>query len=95
MDLGKAIKEIRRARDISQARFAISIGVTQGHLSKVESGSTPPSIELLKMVSLMTNTPLAVLFWFTLTDEDVKSDRKEVYKIIKPAIDGFLKDIFS
>ena len=44
---------IRRLRTRPQVEVSEMLGITQGHLSRIESGETHPSVEILLAISLM------------------------------------------
>jgi transcriptional regulator with XRE-family HTH domain len=71
MNLGNAVKELRKKRGLTQGNFCEEIGITQSYLSQVEKGHKEPSIDVLKKIADALGTPMPVLFWFTLTEEDV------------------------
>jgi len=50
IELGKAIQNVRKKRGMSQASFAKRLGVTQGYISKVESGKTVPNFKFVQKV---------------------------------------------
>jgi DNA-binding XRE family transcriptional regulator len=53
--IGSRIKELRGA--MRQEELAALLHITQGHLSKIESGKIAPSIEILVFLSLKFGRP--------------------------------------
>lgn len=47
VDIGKRIKELRKARKMTQAEFAERLGVTTSAISSYENGTRLPSYEIL------------------------------------------------
>lgn len=47
-DLGVKLREIRKKKKISQKDLAQELDVTQGYISKIETGDTMPTVELIK-----------------------------------------------
>jgi transcriptional regulator with XRE-family HTH domain len=48
--IGKRIKELRKLHGLNQIEFSEKIGISQGHLSEIESGKLLPSLEtVIKM----------------------------------------------
>ena len=43
--IGSKIRDLRR--DVRQEDFAIQLGISQGHLSKVERGQLAPTLEIV------------------------------------------------
>lgn len=60
-DFGRYIKEIRGT--IRQKDFAESIGISQNHLSNLETGRREPTISLLLLLAEKYGIPPS--FWFT------------------------------
>jgi len=50
IELGNAIKNVRKKRGMSQSSFAKRLGVTQGYISKVEAGKTMPNFKFIQKV---------------------------------------------
>ena len=94
MDIGLAIKKVRKNKGLTQNQLCDKINMTQTYLSLMEGGHKTPSIGTLKKISKAVDIPLALLFWFTISEEDVKKDKVDIYKKLKPSIDNLLKDIF-
>lgn len=61
MNLGKAIRDVRVKRRITQVDLAKWSNLTQGYLSLVESGKKTPSIEVLVNISGAIEVPIAAL----------------------------------
>ena len=66
MDLGKAIKQLRKQKNYKQKQFCEIVEITQSYLSLIESNKKKPSLEVLEKIASKLETPFAVLFWFTL-----------------------------
>ena len=50
-ELGKSLKKYRKKRNLSQKDIASKLGVTQVHVSRIESGSSKPSRALTTKIS--------------------------------------------
>ena len=94
MNLGQGIKEIRKKSGMNQDVFSKKINITQSYLSQIEKSRKFPNTDVLLRISKLTNTPLPILFWFTIEKEDVSENKKESYDQLKPTIDNLIKTIF-
>ena len=56
--LGELLRHWRRERGKSQLDFSMDTGISQRHLSFVESGRSTPSRDFLSIVSDALNIPL-------------------------------------
>ena len=95
MNIGKAIIQLRvnKLRQ-SQMFFSKQIGITQSYLSQIENGKKQPSTELLQKMATLLKTPLPILFWFAINENDVEESKIEHYRFIKPIIDKMIQSIF-
>lgn len=48
---GERLKELRKAKELTQSQLAIKFGVRQGAINKWESGKTEPDFEKLVMLA--------------------------------------------
>ena len=94
MNIGIAIKHLRKTKTrLNQVEFAEAVGITQTYLSQIETGSKTPSLEILNWIALYFKIPLPVLFWFSLTEDDIQAPKKEQFKMVKPSIDAMIDSI--
>jgi len=95
MNLGLAVKTLRKNKGLTQSNFCEMVGITQSYLSQVENGNKEPSIDVVKKIADALGTPIPVLFWFTLTEEDVDESKVEVFKLLKPSVDSLVNAFFN
>ena len=86
MNLGTTIKNIRKDRGFSQSDFARICGITQTYLSQIENNQKEPNLSVLKTISEKLIVPLPILFFKSITEEDVRPDKREIFKTISPAV---------
>ena len=75
MDIGTAIRAIRRRKNITIARICEQTGLSQGFMSQVETNKTSPSIATLENIAAALDVPLAYLL--LKKEERMKVTRKE------------------
>ena len=95
MNLGNTIKNIRKKKGQTQKEFASQCGISQTYLSKIENNSKEPNLSTLKTISKVLNVPLPILFFLSMTDEDVPENKKEAFKIINPSIKSLVNEFFT
>lgn len=93
-DIGKSITKIRKARNLSQQDLATALGITQTHLSQIESGKGNASQALLERVEYHFGIPLAVLMWAGIKEQHVAPEKREAFIVLKPAIDILIESFF-
>ncbi len=49
-NLGETIRKLRLSKGMEQSELAHRTGITQGHLSKIETGKANPSLKALKKI---------------------------------------------
>lgn len=59
---GENISKYRKKLNLTQAELAEKIGVTQKHLSEIESGLKFPSATLIEQLSISLDKPVAAFF---------------------------------
>lgn len=96
MNLGKSIRTLRKSLTpkVTQAEYAESIGITQSYLSCIENGEKEPSTALLKTIGEKHDTPMPVLLWMSMEESDIASHKVASFRILKPAVDALLNDLF-
>lgn len=62
MDIGKKIKELRKAQNLSQEKFAEFFDITPQAVSKWESGTTYPDITIIPSIANYFNVTIDELF---------------------------------
>lgn len=63
--LGQRIKEVRKAKGLTQEKLAEIIGIETGSLSAIESGRHFPSLITLEKIATHFDIPLQVFFDFS------------------------------
>jgi transcriptional regulator with XRE-family HTH domain len=60
--LGERIKEIRKAKGLTQEQLAELVDIEQKHVSRIELGKNAPTIDRLEMIAEALNVPMASFF---------------------------------
>lgn len=61
MNIGENIKKLRKSMDISSSDLANAVGITRSQISKIETGSSNPSIDVLKKIASTLNCTVSEL----------------------------------
>ncbi|MNL41956.1 helix-turn-helix protein [compost metagenome] len=95
MNYGIIIKKLRKDKfNENQVEFSKRIGITQPYLCSIELGNKKPSIELLENISVLLEIPLPIIFWSSLTENDISNDKKEIFNQLKPSVDNLIMSFF-
>lgn len=66
--LGLKVKSIRESKGLTQLDVASACNIEQTNLSRIETGSTNPSLYMLYTISLALDTPIHELLMFELSE---------------------------
>lgn len=86
MNIGTAIRAIRKELDISQNRLAEKCGITQTSLSQIENGVKRPSSKTMRKICAAMEIPEMLIYIMAMQEEDVPETKRDVYRIIYPTI---------
>lgn len=62
--LGERIKELRKSRKLSQDKLSEQVGIDPKHLSRIEVGSSYPSLNTLEKIAIALNVEIKEFFEF-------------------------------
>ncbi len=95
MNLGYAIKTIRRQLGITQYELAERCNISQTSLSQIENCVKKPSDRTIKKVCHVLEIPESVIYILGMQETDVPSSRKSVYDLLFPSIRNLALQIVS
>lgn len=95
MNIGLAIKSIRRQLDITQYQLADRCNISQTSLSQIENGVKRPSARTIKKVCEVLDVPESIIYILGMQDTDVPESRKSVYEMLFPSIKNLALQIVS
>ncbi|HXI01355.1 MAG TPA: helix-turn-helix transcriptional regulator [Sphingobacteriaceae bacterium] len=94
MDLGSIIKNIRKQKGLTQSEFASLSGITQTYLSQIEGNLKEPNLSTLKVISEKLNMPLPILFFLSMTKDDIQSNKRQAFKDISLSVKSVVDEFF-
>lgn len=86
MNLGNAIRSIRKQLDITQYELAQKSGISQTSLSQIENAVKRPSNKTIQSICGVLEIPEAVVYILAMQDSDVPNSKKNVYDMLFPSI---------
>lgn len=94
MNLGKAIRALRRARKITQKELASRCSVSTTAIRNIESEKSWPSVKTLEKISGALKYPMSFFLFFSIEDCDVPEEKKGIFRQLYPLVCDFLiKDV--
>lgn len=80
--LGRRIRELRKARKLSQSELAESTGLSNNFIALLEQGKRSPSLETLEKIASALKSPYDELFLFPSGDKR-KATEKRLLEVLK------------
>ncbi|MBK7683990.1 MAG: helix-turn-helix transcriptional regulator [Bacteroidetes bacterium] len=71
------------------------MGITQTYLSQIEGNLKEPNFSKLKAISDGLGVPLPILFFLSMTEEDVKPNKRNAFKIVSPSVNSLVNEFFA
>ncbi|ANH81653.1 hypothetical protein A8C56_12280 [Niabella ginsenosidivorans] len=95
MNLGNTIKNIRKNKGFTQGQFATECNITQTYLSQIENNQKEPNLSVIKTIAEKLDVPLPILFFLSITEEDVKPEKKEMFNAVGDTVKEIINEIFT
>jgi transcriptional regulator with XRE-family HTH domain len=95
MNIGTAIKDLRKKNQLSQADLAEQCEMTQTALSQIENGLRRPNESTLKRIAEQLKVPEIVIYLLATDDSDVPKEKLEMFKVVFPNVKNMLLSILE
>lgn len=95
MNIGLAIKSIRKKLAITQYELAEKCELSQTSLSQIETGVKRPSQRTITKVCKVLDIPESILYIVAMQDTDVPASKKGVYDLVYPSIKSLALQMVS
>lgn len=86
MELGVAIRKIRKHIGLSQGELSQRCAISQTALSQIESGAKYPSERTIKKVCEVLDIPESLIYILGMNDKDIPASKAAIYKVAFPLI---------
>lgn len=86
MNIGNAIKAIRKKLEITQSELAEKCGLSQTSLSQIETGAKRPSQKTISKLCKSMDIPESLIYIVAMQDADVPESKKGIYNLVYPSI---------
>lgn len=95
MKIGKAIKQFRKEKKLSQVELADSCGITQTSLSQIEADITKPTQKNLDGICSALGIPELLLYISSIDESDVPERKKEAFHTLFPIVKDMMTNILK
>ena len=90
MDLGNAIKSLRKELKISRKELAYRSEISITALYNIENNLSFPSKDTIQSLCQSLGVPVSYLMFYSLTEEDVPEEKREFFKMAVEPVKAFL-----
>lgn len=90
MDLGTALKSIRKELKVSRVELAKRSDLSVTALYNIENNLSFPAKETIAKLCESLNIPVSYLMLYSLTEDDVPEDKREFFKLAVGPVKAFL-----
>lgn len=92
MNIGNAIKTIRKKRGLTQGQLSDEVGMSTNAICNIETAKAWPPVETLNKIANALNVPQSYILLFSIEEEDVPEDKRLLFRILaEPLKKGLLE----
>lgn len=92
MNIGRAVKELRKKRNLGQKELANMCDISINALSSIETNSSFPQKTTLEKICLALDIPISYLLFYSISEEDVPDSKRDVFKVLNESLKNILID---
>jgi len=93
MNLGSAVKKLRKYKNLSQEDLARVSKLSQTTISLIESGKTTPFSGTIKRIASSLDTSEYIIYLLSMEEEDVPPNKKEKFDTLFPVLETLIKQL--
>lgn len=90
MDIGTAIKKLRKEKKISQKTLAEECQISVNALCQIENNISFPQKSTIRKICDALSIPTSYLLFFSISDEDVAEEKRPAFNYLNKAIEELL-----
>lgn len=92
MNLGKAIKELRKKRNLDQKKLASMCEISVNALSLIETNGSFPQKSTIEKICTALEIPVSYLLFYSITEDDVPDNKKDVFRVLNQSLKSILME---
>lgn len=94
MELGNAIKVLRKKKKVSQKKLAEMCDISANALCNIELGRSFPGKDTINKICEALQIPESYLLLFSLSEEDIPEEKRILYRTLcEPLKNELMRDI--
>ncbi|SEE66443.1 Transcriptional regulator, contains XRE-family HTH domain [Tenacibaculum sp. MAR_2010_89] len=95
MELGTAIKKLRKEKNINQKLLAEKCNISVNALCNIEKNISFPQKRTIDSICEALSIPLSYLLFFSITEDDIPNESKVAFSSLNNAVKAVLLDSIS
>lgn len=88
MNVGEAIKNLRKNKGISQKDLAQECGLSANSMCSIEKNESFPSKDSIEKICTALDIPVSYLMFFSVTDDDIPAEKRIAFNAMKAILMG-------
>lgn len=92
MNIGTAIRILRKEKGLSQGELAKMCNISINALSQIETNSSFPQKNTIIKICESLSIPVSYLLFFSISDEDIPEDKRNVFQTLNSVVKSVLID---
>lgn len=88
MNVGDAIKSLRKNKGLSQKELAQRSGLSANAMCSIEKNDAFPSRDSIDRICKALDIPTSYLMFFSVTDEDIPAEKRVAFNAMKAILMG-------
>lgn len=93
MNIGQAIRTLRKQKGLSQGELSGAAGITQMAISQIETGAKRPGDGTLHKICTVLETAVIDIYILAMEESDFPRSKRTKYKLIYPTIRGMILEL--
>ncbi|MCV2486961.1 helix-turn-helix domain-containing protein [Flavobacterium sp. SH_e] len=86
MNIGNAIKLLRKEKKMGQRDLAEKCDISINALSQIEINASFPQKSTIEKICKALDIPVSYLLFFSITDEDIPLEKQEIFNMLSKTI---------
>ena len=94
MELGNAIRSLRKKKNITQKQLATLCDLSANALCNIESGESFPTKKTITKICQALEIPESYLLLFSITEDDIPEEKRILYRTLcEPLREELIRDL--
>jgi transcriptional regulator with XRE-family HTH domain len=95
MEIGIAIRKLRKERNIKQGVLAANSGLTQTFISQIEKGHKQPSHAAIRDIASALDVPAICLYLLAFDEKEFPIDKRKKFNLLYPTVKSIIEQIIQ